>query len=118
MLPPRIKEILFNKIKSDLSNCEMIVTKSEEIWFIDVETNKWYLSFSNNNTLYYYFEYFSSILPIFSVDKKDYNLILREFAYDILETYNPNKKWRKIGNITPLSSKLESLIELVKNEKN
>ena len=118
MLSPEIKKILFKKFKSDLSNCEIIITKSNDIWFMDVGDNQWYLQFSKGNTLYYYFEYFSLILPIFSVDEKDYNLILREFAYDILKTYNPNKKWRKIGKITPLSSKLESLIELVKNEKN
>lgn len=117
MLPSKIEKILYNKIKLDLSDCKLITTKSGDIWLIDIKTNQWYLQFSKGNVLYYYIDYFSLILPIFSIDKKDYNLILRELAYELLETNKEKNKWKKIGKITPLSSKLESLVESVINEK-
>jgi len=119
MLPPKIQKILFDKIKSDLSNCRVFVTKSGDIWFIDTEIMQWYFNFSKGNVMYYYVDFFSSIFHIFSIKEQDYNLIIRELAYDLLESNLLENKWRyrKIGNITPLSSKLESMVELTVNEK-
>lgn len=117
MLPPKIEKVLYHKIKLDLSDCKLITTKSGDIWLIDIKTNQWYLQFSKGNVLYYYIDYFSLILRIFSIDEKDYNLILRELAYELIETNKGKNKWKKISKITPLSSKLESLVESVVNEK-
>lgn len=116
ILSENIKKILFKKLEYYLSDCRLIVSKSGDIWFLNDKTNQWYLQFSKGGTLYYYIDFFSSILPIFSIDEKDYNLILREFAYHIFESHNTTKKWKNIGKITPLSSKLENLVELITNE--
>lgn len=119
MLPTKIQKILFDKIKSDLSNCRVFVTKSGDIWFINTEIMQWYFNFSKGNVMYYYVDFFSPFFHIFSIKEQDYNLIIRELAYDLLESNLLENKWRyrKIDKITPLSSKLESIVELTINEK-
>lgn len=83
MITDRLKKIIFDKLNEDLSHVEMI-SHANSIWFIDRENSYWVLEFQSSGRLYWRWGFFSTFFNLFSLTKKEYELIISEWVESIL----------------------------------
>lgn len=93
----RIKEIIFKKLYKDLSHAE-IIPHQDSIWFIDRENKFWYLEYKKNGTMWYRFGYFTNLFAPFSLEYKEFQLVLAEWMEEVL---NYKIKSYRYSSFTP-----------------
>lgn len=71
----KLKKIVFDRLYSELSPMETIEYK-ESILFINRDKLLWYFDFDNHGSLSWNFDYFNHFFEIFTLSRKDFELIL------------------------------------------
>jgi hypothetical protein len=71
----RLKEIIIEKLESDLSDAIYHPYKSE-LWIIDPENKVWYLQYEKSGSLYYNQKYFSQFFYLFGMEYDEYQPLL------------------------------------------
>jgi len=84
MISDRLKEIIFNKLYSDLSRVEIIHYKTF-IWFIDREDKCWYFRYDKSNgQLLWKYGFFSNFFTIFTMDSDEFTPVLSSWVEEVL----------------------------------
>jgi hypothetical protein len=103
----RFKKIIFNKLASDLSHVEVIPYK-ESIWFIDRNDKNIYLEFQHSGkALLWKYQFFDVFFSAFSLEKKDYEPIIKEWVEKVLN--------RKVESTHDYSATRKSAAEEILN---
>jgi len=79
----RLKKFIFKKLAKDLSHVEVIPYEGN-IWFIDRDDKYWYLSLQNDGDLWYREEFFDRFFQAFSLQRDDYELLIKEWVEEVL----------------------------------
>ena len=80
----KLKKIIFEKLNTDLSKVEIIV-HNESIWFIDRENEYWYLEFVKSGKLYWRYQFFTQFFNLFTMDRKEYEPLIKEWVESVLK---------------------------------
>ena len=81
----RFKKIIFKKLASDLSHVE-IIRYDGSIWFIDRDDKNIYLEFQHSGkALLWKYQFFDVFFSAFSLEKKDYERIIKEWVEHLLD---------------------------------
>ena len=84
MVSDRLKEVIFNKLYSELSHLEIIEYK-DEIWFIDREDRRWYFIYNTNGTMWWKYGFFCNFFEFFSITERDkFGPILSSWVEEVL----------------------------------
>jgi hypothetical protein len=84
MVSDRLKEVIFNKLYSELSHLEIIEYKGE-IWFIDREDSRWYFIYNTNGTMWWKYGFFCNFFEFFSITERDkFGPILSSWVEEVL----------------------------------
>lgn len=79
-----LKQIIFKKLKKDLSKVE-VIDDDKSIWFIDRTNKYWYLEFRKSGTLWWRYEFFKNFFVLFSLEREDYESLISEWVESILK---------------------------------
>jgi hypothetical protein len=116
MISDRTKQFIFNNLIKDLSNVEMI-RHDESLWFIDREKKYWYLELVKTGKLYWRYQFFTEFFDMYSIDRKVYEPIIREFVE--FGVFRKGKVEDVLNNGITLSrpaNKSLTIVDLVLNE--
>jgi hypothetical protein len=80
---PRIKDIIFNKLLNDMKGAELIEDKGS-IWVIDPDEKYWYFELEKDGTLWWRWDFFDNFFRLFSMERKEYEPLIRDMVGDIL----------------------------------
>jgi len=89
---PRIKEIIFNKLLNDMKNAE-IIEDNDDIWAIDPDEKYWYFQLKKDGTLWWRWDFFNDFFKLFSLEKNEYEPILRDMVEHILNRQVKASNW-------------------------
>ena len=98
---PRLKDIIFNKLLNDMKNAE-IIEDNDDIWAIDPDEKYWYFQLKKDGTLWWRWDFFNDFFRLFSMERKEYEPLIRDMVEDILN--------RKVG--TSLAGLLKHTTEV------
>jgi len=79
----RIKKIIFDKLLNDMKGSEIIVDDGN-IWAIDPNEKYWYFKLNKNGTLWWRWEFFNNFFYLFSLERDEYEPLIRDMVEDIL----------------------------------
>lgn len=81
---PRLKKIMSKRLNNELKNCEIIQDERGSIWFIDRKTMQWYFELESDKHLWWNYGFFTNFYPIFSLERGEFGLFIREWVSNIL----------------------------------
>ena len=105
---PRIKNLLFSKVREELSDCVLFMDQDSTIWFASPNKKNWFLIYYPlTETLTWSKNYFDLVLPFFSIEND--GEIITEFFYDLIKNYDVKTK----VNITKCISSTYEFVSLL-----
>ena len=82
---PRLKKIIFNKLLEDMKDAEIIEDpKNGSIWAIDPSNKYWYFELEKDGLLWWRWKFFNHFFKLFSMERKQYEPLIRSMVEDIL----------------------------------
>jgi len=75
---PKLKELIFSKLNSDLENT-VFHPYGRELWILDKSNKIWYFQSDSLGNLWYNQKVFSSFFLLFSLNYSEYQIFLKEW---------------------------------------
>ena len=100
----RLKKIILDKLYNDMKGSEIIVDDGN-IWAIDPNEKYWYFQLNKNGTLYWRWDFFNNFFRLFSIERKEYEPLIRDMVGDIL-----NHKVDTSQRFSLFSNKVEDIL--------
>jgi len=84
MISDRLKEIIFNKLYSDLSRVEIIHYETY-IWFIDREDKSWYFRYDKSDgTLLWRYYFFIDFFTLFTMSSIEFVPVISSWVEQVI----------------------------------
>ena len=80
---PRLKDVIFNKLLEDMKGAELIEDRGS-IWAIDPDEKYWYFELEKDGTLWWRSDFFRNFFRLFSLERDEYEPLIRDMVGDIL----------------------------------